>query len=41
MGFDVREIMTMYGWSYQMARNLIARGMGELRRSLRAKGIHE
>lgn len=41
MGFDVREIMTMYGWSYQRARNLIARGMGELRRSLRAKGIHE
>ena len=41
MGFDVREIMTMYGWTYQRARNLIARGLGELRRSLRLKGIHE
>jgi RNA polymerase sigma factor (sigma-70 family) len=40
MGFDVREIMTMYGWTYQRARNLIARGIGELRRSLRLKGIH-
>jgi RNA polymerase sigma factor (sigma-70 family) len=41
MGFDVREIMTMYGWTYQRARNLIARGIGELRQSLRLKGIHE
>jgi RNA polymerase sigma factor (sigma-70 family) len=40
MGFDVREIMTMYGWTYQRARNLIARGLGELRRSLRLKGVH-
>jgi RNA polymerase sigma-70 factor, ECF subfamily len=40
MGFEVREIMTMYGWTYQRARNLIARGIGELRRSLRLRGIH-
>jgi RNA polymerase sigma factor (sigma-70 family) len=41
MGFDVREIMTMHGWTYQRARNLIARGIGELRRSLRLKGIRD
>jgi RNA polymerase sigma factor (sigma-70 family) len=41
MGFEVREIMSMHGWTYQRARNLIARGIGELRRSLRLKGIHD
>jgi RNA polymerase sigma factor (sigma-70 family) len=39
-GLDVAEIRTMQGWSYQKARNLIARGMADLRESLRSKGIH-
>ena len=34
-GFDVADIMDMYGWSYQKARNLIARGIGDLRKRLR------
>jgi len=34
-GFDVADIMHMYGWSYQKARNLIARGIGDLRKRLR------
>lgn len=38
-GFDVREIMGMFGWSYNQARNLIARGMADLRRALRERGI--
>lgn len=38
-GFDVREIMTMHGWPYQKARNLIARGMAELRDALMERGI--
>jgi RNA polymerase sigma factor (sigma-70 family) len=33
-GFDVREVMRMYGWDYQKARNLIARGMADLRIAL-------
>lgn len=33
-GFQFQEIMLMYGWSYQKARNLIARGMADLRKSL-------
>jgi RNA polymerase sigma factor (sigma-70 family) len=33
-GFDVAEIMRMHGWPYQKARNLIARGMAELRLAL-------
>lgn len=33
-GFGFQEIMLMYGWSYQKARNLIARGMADLRASL-------
>lgn len=38
-GFDVAEITKMYGWSYQKARNLIARGMADLRENLRMLGI--
>ncbi len=38
-GFEVREIMEMFGWPYNKARNLIARGMADLRKSLREKGI--
>jgi RNA polymerase sigma factor (sigma-70 family) len=33
-GFDVADIMRMQGWSYQRARNLIARGMADLRERL-------
>lgn len=33
-GFGVREIMETHGWPYQRARNLIARGMADLRRAL-------
>ena len=39
-GFEVAEIMSMYGWTYQKARNLIARGMADLRDALRNRGIH-
>jgi RNA polymerase sigma factor (sigma-70 family) len=38
-GFDVQEIMAMHGWPYQKARNLVARGMAELREALLHKGI--
>lgn len=38
-GFSVSETMTMYGWSYQRARNLSARGMADLRTALRERGI--
>jgi len=38
-GFEVTEMMAMYGWSYNRARNLIARGMADLRRALRARGV--
>lgn len=34
-GRTVHEIMNMYGWTYQRARNLIARGLSDLRHSLR------
>jgi RNA polymerase sigma factor (sigma-70 family) len=40
-GFEAQEIMAFHGWPYQKARNLIARGMGDLRRCLSAKGIHD
>ena len=33
-GYRVREIMAARGWTYQRARNLIARGMADLRRAL-------
>jgi RNA polymerase sigma factor (sigma-70 family) len=39
-GFDVDEIMQNYGWSYQKARNLVARGMSDLRLALARKGVH-
>jgi RNA polymerase sigma factor (sigma-70 family) len=38
VGYPVEEVMTMYGWTYQKARNLIARGMSDLRTALAAKG---
>jgi RNA polymerase sigma factor (sigma-70 family) len=38
-GLSVAEIMALYGWSYQKARNLIARGMADLRVALREKGV--
>lgn len=37
-GFDVDEIMRMHGWPYQKARNLIARGLADLRRLLGERG---
>ncbi len=40
MGFEVREIMTMQNWPYNKARNLIARGMADLRRKLERRGVH-
>ena len=36
-GYTVREIMETNGWSYNRARNLIARGMADLRRALKEK----
>jgi RNA polymerase sigma factor (sigma-70 family) len=38
-GFKVTEIMARYGWSYQKARNLVARGMADLRRILQENGL--
>jgi RNA polymerase sigma factor (sigma-70 family) len=38
-GFRVAEIMEMYGWTYQRARNLIARGIADLRRTLKDEGV--
>jgi RNA polymerase sigma factor (sigma-70 family) len=38
-GFEVAEIMAMNGWTYNRARNLVARGMADLRRALRARGV--
>lgn len=38
LGFEAEEIMRMTGWPYQKTRNLIARGMAELRDALRARG---
>jgi RNA polymerase sigma factor (sigma-70 family) len=38
-GFGVQEIMQMYAWPYEKARNLIARGMQDLRGALRRRGI--
>lgn len=39
IGCSVDEIMTMYDWPYHKARNLIARGMAELRAQLRKRGF--
>jgi len=33
-GHEVQEIMKLHGWPYQKARNLIARGMVDLRKAL-------
>ncbi len=38
-GFTVEELMPMCGWSYQRARNLVARGMADLRTQLRLRGL--
>lgn len=38
-GFSVEELMQLRGWSYQRARNLIARGMADLREQLRSRGM--
>ena len=38
-GFNVEELMKLYGWTYQRARNLIARGMADLRVELRSRGL--
>jgi RNA polymerase sigma factor (sigma-70 family) len=38
-GLEVAEIMRLYGWSYQRARNLVARGMADLRAALGARGV--
>lgn len=35
-GRSVAELMAETGWSYQKARNLVARGVGDLRRTLAA-----
>jgi RNA polymerase sigma factor (sigma-70 family) len=39
-GFAVQEIMEMHAWTYEKARNLISRGMQDLRAALRRRGIH-
>ena len=39
-GYTVSEIMGLYGWSYNRARNLIARGKADLRRELIERGVH-
>lgn len=36
-GFSVHELMDLYDWPYQRARNLIARGMADLRVDVRAR----
>jgi len=41
MGFEAREIMAMQSWPYNKARNLIARGMADLRRELERRGVHD
>jgi RNA polymerase sigma factor (sigma-70 family) len=38
-GFEVKELMELWDWPYQKARNLVARGMADLRRGLKARGI--
>lgn len=40
-GFSVAETMTMYGWSYERARNLSTRGMADLRAELKRRGIND
>jgi RNA polymerase sigma factor (sigma-70 family) len=38
-GWSVQELMGLTGWSYQRARNLVARGMADLRAALIARGV--
>jgi len=38
-GWSVQEIMGVTGWTYQRARNLVARGMSDLRSALTARGV--
>jgi RNA polymerase sigma factor (sigma-70 family) len=38
-GYDVQEVMEMFGWTYQKARNLIARGIADLRQALKDEGL--
>jgi RNA polymerase sigma factor (sigma-70 family) len=38
-GFTVEELMQVCGWPYQRARNLVARGMADLRTHLRSRGL--
>jgi RNA polymerase sigma factor (sigma-70 family) len=38
-GFTVQEVMALCGWPYHKARNLIARGLAEVRERLRQRGI--
>ena len=38
-GLSVNELMQLRGWSYQRARNLVARGMADLRSRLRERGL--
>jgi DNA-directed RNA polymerase specialized sigma24 family protein len=33
-GFQFQELMSLHGWSYQKARNLVSRGMADLRSRL-------
>ena len=40
-GYEVKEIMVMFDWPYHKARNLIARGMADLRRKLDARGYRD
>lgn len=37
-GYSVEQIMQAYGWSYQKARNLVSRGMADLRAALIKEG---
>lgn len=37
-GFEIWETMEMYRWPYQKARNLLARGMADLRDALGGNG---
>ncbi len=40
-GFDVDEIMELHTWPYQKARNLVARGMADLRELLARRGVRD
>jgi RNA polymerase sigma factor (sigma-70 family) len=40
-GFDVVEIMELHAWTYQKARNLVARGMADLRELLTRRGYRD